>query len=219
MLTCLVLVASPFNSHGDQLTGKTVQIYSGDTIEILVDQNPVRVHMYGIDCPEGYQAFALEAKEYTSKLAYGKVVTIHVTNSDRRGGKIGTVMLPGEKSLNCELIKAGLAWWNQYSAPDDRILQALEKSARNSRVGLWSDPDPVPPWEYKKSIQTPSGDIPGQTIPSPSIDDDTTVFVTSTGEKYHRYGCRYLMKSMIPIRLGEAKTSGLVPCPICDPPR
>lgn len=44
-----------------------------------------------------------------------------------------------------------------------------------------------------------------------------TVYVTNTGEKYHRSGCRYLSRSSIPIDLSRAKASGYTPCSVCKP--
>lgn len=44
-----------------------------------------------------------------------------------------------------------------------------------------------------------------------------TVYVTKTGEKYHRDGCRYLSKSKIPISLDNAKAL-YTPCSVCNPP-
>jgi hypothetical protein len=45
------------------------------------------------------------------------------------------------------------------------------------------------------------------------------VYITRTGSKYHRAGCRYLSHSAIPIRLSVAKARGYTPCSVCDPPR
>ena len=47
----------------------------------------------------------------------------------------------------------------------------------------------------------------------------TTVYITKTGEKYHRSGCRYLSSSKIAITLATAKARGYTPCSVCDPPR
>lgn len=47
----------------------------------------------------------------------------------------------------------------------------------------------------------------------------TTVYVTKTGKKYHRSGCRYLKQSKIAIKLPTAKKRGYQPCKICKPPR
>ena len=46
----------------------------------------------------------------------------------------------------------------------------------------------------------------------------TTVYITNTGEKYHRAGCRYLSKSKIAISLSKAKAEGYTPCSVCKPP-
>lgn len=47
---------------------------------------------------------------------------------------------------------------------------------------------------------------------------DVTVYITRTGEKYHRDGCRHLSKSQIPISLSNAKAQGYGPCSVCNPP-
>jgi hypothetical protein len=47
---------------------------------------------------------------------------------------------------------------------------------------------------------------------------DVTVYITKTGSKYHRDGCRYLSKSKIAITLKQAKDSGYTPCSVCKPP-
>jgi competence protein ComEC len=47
---------------------------------------------------------------------------------------------------------------------------------------------------------------------------DPIVYITATGECYHRDGCRYLSSSKIPIRLSKAKAEGYRPCSVCKPP-
>ena len=42
-----------------------------------------------------------------------------------------------------------------------------------------------------------------------------TVYITKTGEKYHRYGCRYLRQSCIPISLNDAIRYGYDSCSVC----
>jgi len=46
---------------------------------------------------------------------------------------------------------------------------------------------------------------------------EKTVYITKTGKKYHRLGCRYLRKSCIPISLTEAKQRGHTACSVCRP--
>jgi hypothetical protein len=45
-----------------------------------------------------------------------------------------------------------------------------------------------------------------------------TVYITRTGKKYHRDGCRYLATSKIPISLKDAKAKGFTACKVCRPP-
>lgn len=42
-----------------------------------------------------------------------------------------------------------------------------------------------------------------------------TVYITKTGSKYHRNGCRYLRKSQIAISLSDAKNRGYSACSVC----
>lgn len=50
-----------------------------------------------------------------------------------------------------------------------------------------------------------------------SNNDDTTVYITKTGEKYHRDGCRYLSQSKIPISKSDAISQGYDACSVCNP--
>jgi hypothetical protein len=58
--------------------------------------------------------------------------------------------------------------------------------------------------------------------PAPAAQSDSktqTVYITRTGKKYHRAGCRYLSHSSIPISLKDAKSNGYTPCKVCQPPQ
>lgn len=70
---------------------------------------------------------------------------------------------------------------------------------------------PIVPWGIGHYFCTPKQqDAEDQT-------QQTTVYVTNTGAKYHRAGCRYLSKSQIPISLTEARRR-YSPCSVCGPP-
>lgn len=43
------------------------------------------------------------------------------------------------------------------------------------------------------------------------------VYVTRTGDKYHRDGCRHLAKSKIKTTRGEAEKTGKQACKVCRP--
>jgi micrococcal nuclease len=42
-----------------------------------------------------------------------------------------------------------------YYAPNDKELSRLETEARTAHKGLWSDPDPVAPWDWRKGVGVP----------------------------------------------------------------
>ncbi len=67
---------------------------------------------------------------------------------DRYGRTLRTVYVDGT-SVNRELVRNGFAWhFKRYSK--DKELDALEAQARRQRLGLWRDPHPVSPWEFRK---------------------------------------------------------------------
>ncbi len=104
-------------------TGRVVGVADGDTITVLHSGKPVRIRLNGIDCPEKRQAFGKRAKQFTSRLTYGKAVTVKDLGQDRYGRTIGDVILPDGRSLNKELVKAGFAWWYRKYAPDNETLK------------------------------------------------------------------------------------------------
>lgn len=55
-----------------------------------------------------------------------------------------------------------------------------------------------------------------QPINQQEVKIEKTVYVTRTGQKYHRQGCHYL-KSCIPMDKGDAIRGGYTPCKVCQP--
>ena len=51
--------------------------------------------------------------------------------------------------ISCVLVKEGWCWWYRKYALSDAELERLEASAREAKKGLWADPQPVPPWEWR----------------------------------------------------------------------
>jgi micrococcal nuclease len=111
----------------------------------------VKVRLYGIDCPEGHQAFGNRAKQFTSDFVFGKVVDVDLVTKDRYGRTVGVVRVKG-KTLNEELIKAGMAWvFIEYcKKPICREWSRLQEEARKDKRGLWTDKNPLPPWESRR---------------------------------------------------------------------
>ena len=133
---------------GAGFVAKVVGVTDGDTITVLHDGAPEKIRLNGIDCPEKSQAFGTKAKTVTSFYVFGKSVKVEPTGKDRYGRTLAEVFLPDGRSLNHQLLKDGLAWWfRKYSS--DRTLEALADEARKMKRGLWENPDPVAPWDYR----------------------------------------------------------------------
>ncbi|HCD9775656.1 TPA: thermonuclease family protein, partial [Enterobacter hormaechei] len=103
-----------------------------------------------IDAPESGQPFGQRSKQNLLKLAVQKQTEVIANNTDRYGRWLGTLMIGGI-NINAEQVKAGMAWAYRYHgrASDETMLR-LEEEARRHRIGLWSSPDPVEPWKWRK---------------------------------------------------------------------
>jgi endonuclease YncB( thermonuclease family) len=131
-------------------TGKVVGILDGDTIEVLQNDHAERIRLNGIDCPEKGQAYGKNAKQAASELIFGREVTLQTHGFDKYGRTIADVILSDGTNVNQELVKNGWCWWYRKYAPKNVVLEELERRARGGRLGLWADPDPIPPWEWRK---------------------------------------------------------------------
>jgi len=127
-----------------------VSVLDGDTLEALHNTQPERARLSGIDCPEKGQAYGKKAKQAASALVFGKEVTLQTHGKDKYGRTLADVLLPVGMNVNHELVKDGWCWWYRKYAPLDAELEKLEKEARDAKKGLWVDPKPVPPWEWRK---------------------------------------------------------------------
>lgn len=141
-----------------------VGVLDGDTLNLLVVRQPteqggavvrqqITVRVSGIDAPEKSQPFGDRAKQSLSQCAFGKWAVLDVVKLDRFGRSVAKVNVDG---IDCGLrqIQDGMAWhFRKYmkdQPPADRVsYAAAQDKARKERLGLWADPTPVPPWEFR----------------------------------------------------------------------
>lgn len=144
-----------------------VAIADGDTLTARCGQpgayEQVKVRLGGIDAPERQQPFAQQSRQALARLAFGKQVGLDCPKTDRYGRRVCTVMVPpasapeGPPTLDAGLamLTQGMAWWYRDYAreqtPEAQGQYAFaEDEARARRIGLWADPHPTPPWEWRK---------------------------------------------------------------------
>ncbi len=140
------------NLENQIFTAKVIRVMDGDTMEALYKNKPIKIRLAHIDCPEkrSTQPFNNQAKKALSDLCFGQQVTIYAENYDRYGRLIAIVLNNKEQIVNQEMIKRGMAWhFKRYSS--DQLYAKLELAARKNKIGLWRDPSPIAPWNWRKS--------------------------------------------------------------------
>jgi endonuclease YncB( thermonuclease family) len=174
-LWILGLLLLPLLVQAEQFTGKVVGIRTGDTLSVLRSGRVVQVHLYGVACPEGRQAFSTQARQFTRDVAFRQTVAVVVdavamNGTDRRGRLVAAVQLPDGRDLSQALVQAGYAWHDTRYAPYDKRLAQLEAEAQAAQRGLWADANSVPPWERDQgqrrptSAEVPQGPDSSQTV-------------------------------------------------------
>lgn len=223
LFTCSLLAAPCVGQ--DTFTGKVVALSDGDTLTVLRGTTQVKVRLHAVDAPETAQPFGNVAKQFTAGKCFQKTVTVEVKETDRYGRKVGLVKLGDGSSLNLSLVQNGYAWWyHQYGRNETAIAKA-EIEARAARRGLWADANPQPPWAFRNpsrpppqpAAPQPANPRPAAVVPAPARPavEARTVYITRTGEKYHRAGCSSLRRSSIPISLKDAQSRGCTACARC----
>lgn len=150
-----------------RLDVKVVRITDGDTIVVL-DSNQLehRVRLAGIDAPEKSQAFGDRSRKNLASLVAGKEVKIEWSKEDKYGRFVALVLVPRPVACdppicrsnyvdaNLSQVAAGFAWhYKEYeqeqTAQQRRDYSEAELAAKGAQVGLWTDPHPTPPWDFR----------------------------------------------------------------------
>lgn len=153
------------------VTGVVVGVADGDTVTVLdaaMTQHKVRVA--GIDAPEKAQPFGQRARQRMSTLVFGKEVRLEGDKRDRYGRTVSKIWVSPPDCPRCPktldaglaVLTSGLAWHykkyqNEQSNEAGERYAFAENEARSKRAGLWTEADPVPPWEWRKSRRSVNG--------------------------------------------------------------
>lgn len=129
---------------------KVIKIADGDTFTGLNrDSLQLRFRIQGIDAPEKKQDFGQKSKAYLSSLIFGHDITVRVEGSDRYGRFLAYVQTPDGEDVGLLMLSAGMAWhYQEYDSSAE--YDKAEKKARARKLGLWSIPSAVAPWNYRK---------------------------------------------------------------------
>lgn len=150
IVTGLVLalaVVYPTLSWAD-FVARVVTVHEGDRLTIRHDGRSEIIYLQDVDCPELKQPHGKQAKHAMAAYVGNRDVVVRSLKRDRHGRATAEIFLQDGRNVGHELVKEGLAW----SRPDTSQGQSLgevEQLARAEKKGLWSEPNPVPPWEWK----------------------------------------------------------------------
>lgn len=134
-------------AYGAQVIG----IRDGDTLTVLQDNKPLKIRLANIDAPEKKQPFGQRSKQSLSDICYGKDAQYQAQTIDKYGRTVAVVNCDGIEANRAQ-VENGMAWvYTKYNK--DVALPAIQEAAKADRRGLWADPEPVPPWEWRRSMK------------------------------------------------------------------
>lgn len=149
LIPILLFFETACAQSGD-FSGKVIKIADGDTFTVLTeDMAQVRIRINGIDAPESKQAYGQKSRQWLADKIFGKTVQLTNTSQDRYGRTVATVILKDE-DIGLSSILAGMAWHYSRFFESEQYA-AAQREAQQERRGLWQDPNPINPYEYRKT--------------------------------------------------------------------
>ncbi len=177
LMTCFLAVQMPLALANWQ--GTVEQVVTGDTLKVNYQGGLYNVRLYGVAAPKANQSYGPSAREATSKVVLGRTVDIERIYADGNTD-VAIVYIHDQYSVQSYLAGSGLAWvnGNQCTLEVCSKWQSMQDQARDAERGLWSEANPVPPWNYgrtkvvrKKSVK-PKAKKPVQKVRKQSIQHD-----------------------------------------------
>lgn len=152
ILACVFwFVFSVFNGYSQPINLKINRIIDGDTYygtDSLEKQYKIRLK--DVDCPEMKQKYGKNAKEFAEKMVLGSWVRVEFAGSDKYKRTLAWVFLPDQTVLNELLVRRGWAWpYESKNLKPSKRLEMLKEKAKNEKIGLWQEQNPIPPWEFR----------------------------------------------------------------------
>lgn len=152
--------SNEFTSMSNSEEWQVIRVSDGDTIVVRqMDGREKKLRFCGIDANESKQEGGQEAKAYLKKLldqTKGRVMITPVDTDryNRTVAEVFTSLKDGsEQFIQEEMLKAGMARaYPQYisSCPNKDAILKAEQIGKQNRVGIWANPNSIPPWEWRK---------------------------------------------------------------------
>lgn len=137
-----------------EFRGKVFRVWGGDYFDLRIDQSIHFVCLEGVDCPKPGQPFGNEAREELRRMIDDQELRVVVKWLDESKAAFVRAWVPAtpeeepEIDIGLELIKRGFGWYDGNTFDGDTEYQAAQANAREAKLGLWSQPQPVAPWDF-----------------------------------------------------------------------
>ena len=146
-----VQTAPAATTKPDPFNCLVIGVIDGDTIRVLTDdtKEQITIRLYGIDAPEKKQRHGPQSKQAMSDMVFNKRVTVSPISVDLYGRTIAKVFVENQ-DVGQAMVCNGEAWWYCQYARRDRQLSLCQKTAKQQQIGIWSEKNPVAPWDFRK---------------------------------------------------------------------
>lgn len=152
-----VPVATPSTAASSASQATVIQVIDGDTLRVARGSSRVTIRLAQIDAPEvchldcaqrPSQPFGQASARQLRTLALGQQAMLQCHDTDRYGREVCRVTVAGQ-DLSSVQVRTGLAWFSERFGTD-QSLRAASQQAQRERLGLWSDPRAVAPWDWRR---------------------------------------------------------------------
>lgn len=133
-----------------ELSGIVTEAHDGDTLTLANWQYTYRIRLVDIDAPEMDQPYGKESRTSLFHMCVFKKAIAETAGEDRYGRTLARVTCAGRDVIT-EQVRRGWAWVFERYAPKNSPLYGVQAEAKAAKRGLWDDPEPVPPWEWRKA--------------------------------------------------------------------
>lgn len=153
---CCVIAACCLSSlaQAQIFHGRVDRVIDGDTLQVITEDDSIRVRIRGIDAPESDQEFGEEARLALDQLVNGRTVVLKSDETDAYDRSLASVAVSGT-DVGLYMLEHGYAWFYEaygLQIPEDwrKAYAMAESDAREHQIGLWHYEGAVPPWTWRK---------------------------------------------------------------------
>lgn len=123
------------------------KVLDGDTVVIRDGEQHYHLRLLDIDAPERQQAYGKQARRSLQQLCISDI-RVEAHGTDRYGRTLGHLFCDGTDASTHQ-VTHGMAWFSERFSQRHDLL-AAQQQARQKKLGLWQQHDPLSPWRWRK---------------------------------------------------------------------